>query len=238
MFPRISAVPPDEARGCERALRDIADEISAVHLDADFAIVVAGESSAAAAVRAASASAGGAPIEVHLRGGGALAHLPSLAAAGAALVIVDDQPELAAIISEGHRLGLRVGVMSPIAVPGAVEKLAPHVAVLDVVLVGAAAADGFNKRAVSRVALVRELFADHRRDVEIQIEGGIDETTAALAVTAGADTLVVGRAVFESARPPRRAVRELRAAAQGLGSKAHDDAAERLALLHTVERSG
>jgi ribulose-phosphate 3-epimerase len=48
---------------------------------------------------------------------------------------------------------------------------------------------------VQKVTELREMIGD--REVYIEIDGGVDPTTAPLVVAAGADVLVAGSAVFK-----------------------------------------
>ncbi len=49
-----------------------------------------------------------------------------------------------------------------------------------------------------KVAKIRDRLTDHQR---LEIDGGIDANTVALAVGAGADTLVAGSAIFGKPDP-------------------------------------
>jgi len=50
-----------------------------------------------------------------------------------------------------------------------------------------------------KISRVRELIDTLSPDCELEVDGGIDGTTAALAIEAGANVLVAGSAVFGSA---------------------------------------
>ena len=62
------------------------------------------------------------------------------------------------------------------------------------------------------VAALRESIDQQNLDTIIEIDGGIDPDTIALAAEAGCDSFVAGSAVFKS-DDPVRAVEELRALA-------------------------
>ena len=71
---------------------------------------------------------------------------------------------------------------------------------------------------VPKVARLREMIGD--RDVHIEIDGGVDPSTAPKVAAAGADVLVAGSAVFKhgSVEAPDgygAAIRDIRAAAEG-----------------------
>lgn len=66
-----------------------------------------------------------------------------------------------------------------------------------------------------RIAAVRRMLDERGLDgVELQVDGGIDSTTAPQAAAAGASVLVAGSAVYNGRRPVRDNVAALRAALQ------------------------
>jgi ribulose-phosphate 3-epimerase len=70
----------------------------------------------------------------------------------------------------------------------------------------------FIPRSESKIRAVRDLLRRSGSTAPIEVDGGIDTTTAPRVVAAGADILVAGQAIFGSA-DAERATRELRAAA-------------------------
>jgi ribulose-phosphate 3-epimerase len=70
----------------------------------------------------------------------------------------------------------------------------------------------FIPRSESKIRAVRDLLRRNGSSAPIEVDGGIDTTTAPRVVAAGADILVAGQAIFGSA-DAERATRELRAAA-------------------------
>jgi ribulose-phosphate 3-epimerase len=70
----------------------------------------------------------------------------------------------------------------------------------------------FIPRSESKIRAVRDLLRRAGSTAPIEVDGGIDTTTAPRVVAAGADILVAGQAIFGSA-DAERATRELRAAA-------------------------
>ena len=70
----------------------------------------------------------------------------------------------------------------------------------------------------SKIRRLREMIGD--RPVHIEIDGGVDPTTAPLVAEAGADVLVAGSAVFkggsvEDPAPYGANIRAIRQAAEG-----------------------
>jgi ribulose-phosphate 3-epimerase len=74
-------------------------------------------------------------------------------------------------------------------------------------------AQAFIPRCVPKIASVRALLDAAGNAAPIEVDGGIDTTTARLVVGAGASILVAGNAIFK-ADDPAAAVGQLRAAAQ------------------------
>ena len=100
---------------------------------------------------------------------------------------------LQAIRASGVKAGLALN-------PGtAVEAAAPLLDLCDLVCVMTVnpgfGGQKFIHSCVQKVAQLREMIGD--REVHIEIDGGVDPTTAPLVVAAGADVLVAGSAVFK-----------------------------------------
>jgi ribulose-phosphate 3-epimerase len=70
----------------------------------------------------------------------------------------------------------------------------------------------FIPRTESKIEAVRALLDRQGSRAAIEVDGGIDTSNAGLVVSAGAEILVAGSAIF-GAPDPERATRELRAAA-------------------------
>jgi len=73
-------------------------------------------------------------------------------------------------------------------------------------------AQTFIPRSESKIRAMRALLDREGNSAPVEVDGGIDTTTAARVVAAGATILVAGNAIF-AAPDPVRAVRDLRAAA-------------------------
>ncbi|MDL2237735.1 ribulose-phosphate 3-epimerase [Christensenellaceae bacterium OttesenSCG-928-K19] len=68
---------------------------------------------------------------------------------------------------------------------------------------------GFIPAVMGKITELKEMIHAHGKEIEIEIDGGVNKETAAGIAAAGADVLVAGSAVF-SAPDPVQAVRELR----------------------------
>lgn len=142
------------------------------------------------------------------------AYLPELAEAGVDLVTIhiESVPDPTTAAKRARDLGLRFGVvLSPPTPWGAVE---PFVELCDLVLV-MSVNPGFGGQSLipetlTKVAAARKWVDSHGLNVDIQIDGGINQTNARTARDAGANVFVAGTAVFGT-RDPGSAIEGLRA---------------------------
>jgi ribulose-phosphate 3-epimerase len=113
-------------------------------------------------------------------------------------------------------LGKRVGLAINSATPAAVlEEVLPD---LDLVLV-MTVNPGFGHQhfihsTLPKIQRVRRMIQQVRPECELEVDGGIDEATAPLAVAAGADVLVARTSMFGCDQGVETAIRRLREAAK------------------------
>jgi len=144
-------------------------------------------------------------------------YLEAFRDAGADLVTVHvevgDTAELAA---SARRLGLRVGLACNPDTPFAAVE--PYLERIDLLLVMTVfpgfGGQPFMAEVLAKVAEARAAIDRRGLPVVLEVDGGIDERTAALAARAGARVLVAGSAVFRDGRPAE-AVAAIGAAAAG-----------------------
>jgi ribulose-phosphate 3-epimerase len=138
-------------------------------------------------------------------------------------VEIGDTSEL---LAEARRLGLRAGLALNPETP--YEAIDPFLDQADLILCMTVhpgfGGQSFMEQVVAKVARVRCELDRRRLDAELEVDGGIDEDTAPIVVSAGARVLVVGSAIFGAPRP-WTAARRIREAAcnalpTGPGSKA------------------
>lgn len=95
-------------------------------------------------------------------------------------------------------LGLKAGIALNPATPA--EAVASVLDIADLILVMTVnpgfGGQSFLHSQLAKIARLRELVAETGRDIRIVVDGGVDVTTAAQCITAGADTLVAGTSVF------------------------------------------
>ncbi len=156
------------------------------------------------------------PLDVHLMIEHPDRFIEAFVAAGAASVTVHAEAvvHLHRTVQFIKSLGAKAGVaLNPATPVTALEQIAGD---LDYVLVMTVnpgfGGQTFIPRSESKVRAVRALLDREGSRAPIEVDGGIDVTTAPLIVAAGADVLVAGNAVFGSP-DPERAIRDLRAAA-------------------------
>ena len=112
-------------------------------------------------------------------------------------------------------LNKRVGVAINPATPATVlEEILPD---LDLVLV-MTVNPGFGHQhflnsTLNKIQHVRQLIEQIKPACELEVDGGIDETTAAMCVKAGANVLVAGTAIFGNSLGVGKAIEQLQTAA-------------------------
>lgn len=146
-----------------------------------------------AAVRAA---APGIPIEVHLMVERPEQFVPAFARAGADYVLVQVESTYSlyravhGIAEAGCRPGL---VLNPATPVETLRELVPYVSMVNVMTVEPGfGGQRFISASPDKIRRVREIAPD----LDIEVDGGIDDETAPLVVAAGATLLVAGSAVF------------------------------------------
>jgi ribulose-phosphate 3-epimerase len=107
------------------------------------------------------------------------------------------------LIDQMRALGLRAGVAANPDTP--FEALDPFLGRVDLVLCMTVfpgfGGQEFIPEVMPKVEQVRRALDERRLAVDLEVDGGIDEATAAVAARAGANVLVAGSAVFGGSRP-------------------------------------
>ncbi len=156
------------------------------------------------------------PLDVHLMIEDPDRYIEAFAAAGAAMISVHVEvlPHLHRTLQLVKSFGVKAGVaLNPSTPVVALEEVAGDVDHVLVMTVNPGfGAQTFIPRSESKIRAVRALLDREGNPAPIEVDGGIDTTTAARVVAAGARILVAGNAIF-AAPDPVRAARALRAAA-------------------------
>jgi len=120
----------------------------------------------------------------------------------------------ASLISDARALGLRIGLAANPDTP--FDAVAPFVGDIDLLLLMTVfpgfGGQTFIAEVMDKVAIARREIDHYDLALDLEVDGGIDVTTAPIAVRAGANVLVVGSAIFATS-DPLKAASELRAAA-------------------------
>jgi ribulose-phosphate 3-epimerase len=116
-----------------------------------------------------------------------------------------------------RKLGARAGVVLNPATPAAlIEDVAPEVDFVLVMSVNPGfSGQAFIPHSLDKLRRVRAVLDDRGSAALIEIDGGIDQTNVVDVVSAGANILVAGQAIFGSA-DAEAATRALRASANQL----------------------
>ena len=119
------------------------------------------------------------------------------------------------LISQMRSLGLRVGLAANPDTP--FEAVEPFLGEIDLLLLMTVfpgfGGQSFMGEVMPKVTQAREAIEQHGFALDLEVDGGIDQTTAPVAVAAGANVLVAGSAIF-SKPEPLRAAHDLRVAAR------------------------
>lgn len=154
-------------------------------------------------------------FDVHLMLQRPMAYLEAFRKAGADLIAVhaeceDDTEELLRAI---RRTGAKAGLVLKPATPA--EALFPFAPLLDLAVVMTVepgfGGQKFMADQLEKIAAIRQYIDQYNPDCRLEVDGGIDPTTARQVVAAGADTLVAGSAVYGAA-DPAAAIQALREA--------------------------
>ena len=159
------------------------------------------------------------PFEAHLMVAEPDQFLPRFVEAGCELVIVHAEASrhlhrsLGLVRESGGRAGVALNPATP---PSAVAHVLDLVDLVLVMTVN----PGFGGQAYlasmePKIRAVRAMVAHAGHPVEVEVDGGIGPSTARAAVSAGADVLVAGSALFRDPLGLTHAVAELRSVATG-----------------------
>jgi ribulose-phosphate 3-epimerase len=155
------------------------------------------------------------PLDVHLMIAPADPYLKAFAEAGADIISVHPEasPHLHRSLQTIRQLGKRAGVVLNPATP--IDCVQHVIDLVDLILVMSVnpgfGGQSFIDTSLDKIAALRSLIDLSGRAIDLEVDGGINATTARAAYLAGADVLVAGNAIF---RAPNyaTAILELRAA--------------------------
>jgi ribulose-phosphate 3-epimerase len=163
------------------------------------------------------------PLETHLMISAPDLFLDEFAAAGSDSFLVhwEGNNHLHRTVQRIRTLGKRAGVViNPATASGVLEEIVPDVDQVLVMTVN----PGFSHQqflgtTLPKIGRVRELVERLRPGCEVEVDGGIDATTAPLVVRAGATVLVAGSAIFGAREGVAAAMKRLRTAVNQIRSQ-------------------
>ncbi len=131
-------------------------------------------------------------------------------------VHVETCPHLHRTVERIRKLGMRPGVTLNPSTPA--QSLAEIVPFVDLILVMTVnpgfGGQRFIRTMFRKVAEISSMIERSGREIELEVDGGVDEENARRLVAAGATVLVAGHSIFSHRNIPA-AVRRLRRAAEG-----------------------
>lgn len=142
------------------------------------------------------------PLDVHLMIVKPENYVEAFANAGADFITVhiEASPHLHRTLQMIHALDCKVGVaLNPHTPATAISEI---MNLLDLILVMTVnpgfGGQTFITETMSKIATLRAMIGDAQRDIDIEVDGGINPETAISAAQAGANILVAGSSVFNS----------------------------------------
>lgn len=149
-------------------------------------------------------------LDTHLMISEPLRYAPAFVEAGADSITfhIETTPDPLAAVKEIRKLGVRVGVsLNPGTPAEAIDAVIPHVDLVLVMTVWPGfGGQSYIPECTEKIEVISSLLKSHQW---LEVDGGIAADTIGRAVSAGADTLVAGSAIF-SKPDPAAALRELR----------------------------
>jgi len=153
------------------------------------------------------------PVETHLMIEAPERYISAFREAGAdrMIVHVETCPHLHRVVHQVRETGAGVGVaLNPATSLTTVEEILPDIDLLLIMTVNPGfGGQSFISATLKKIRRARQMIAALGKDIWIEVDGGIDNDTAGLAVEAGAQILVAGSSIF--GKPdPGQACAELR----------------------------
>ena len=144
------------------------------------------------------------PLDVHLMISPVDAFIDLFAEAGADIITFHPEAgphphrTVQAIKAAGCKAGISLNPATPIA---ALEELIEDIDLILVMSVNPGfGGQKFIKTQLEKIRRIRDLITDAGREIELEVDGGINSKNAEEIIAAGADVLVAGTAVFQNGR--------------------------------------
>lgn len=163
------------------------------------------------------------PLEIHLMITDPDLFLEEFCEAGADTFLVhwEGNPNLHRTVQLIKALGKRAGVViNPATTAAVIEEILPDAGQVLVMTVNPGFGHQcFLRSTLPKIGRVRQMIEQINPACDLEVDGGIDEETAPLAVAAGANVLVAGTAIFGDSQGVAAAMKRLRAAANKTGNQ-------------------
>jgi ribulose-phosphate 3-epimerase len=160
------------------------------------------------------------PLEVHLMIEEPIRYLDAFAEAGSdsLLVHVENAANLHRTVQHIKALGKKAGVvLNPATSPVTLAEILPDVDLILVMTVNPGfGGQKFIATTLGKIRRIRQMIDQGKRDIELEVDGGIDAETTPQVVEAGARVLVAGSAIFGAAEGVTSAMHRLRSASAPL----------------------
>ncbi len=154
------------------------------------------------------------PFDVHLMLDNPEKYVDAFTDAGAdhLTIHVEIDGDVAAILDAIRRHGCSTGLSLRPDTPA--ETLKPFMDQIDLILVMTVepgfGGQSFREYVVPKIREIRDMIRNSGRQIHLEVDGGIDATTAPIVVSAGANLLVAGTSVFRAKEGIPAAIRNLR----------------------------
>jgi len=143
------------------------------------------------------------PLDVHLMIVEPERHIDAFAKAGADNITIhlEATPNVHRALMQIHEHNITAGIaINPHTPASALEELMVMVDLINVMTVNPGfGGQSFIMAMKSKIARLRAMIGDSKRKIDLEVDGGIDATTAMEAAQAGANVLIAGSAVFKHA---------------------------------------
>lgn len=161
------------------------------------------------------------PIEVHLMVNGPDTFMPLFSEPGAdrLIVHVEGNPHLHRSVERIKSLGCSAGVVINPATPAvAIDEILPDVDLVLVMTVNPGfGGQKFIQSTLPKISRIWQRIEAQQLQCELEVDGGLDNSTAPLTVDAGADVLVAGSAIFQNDKSISDSLQQLLAASRSTG---------------------
>ena len=140
------------------------------------------------------------PFDIHLMISPVDPYIEEFAAAGADIITahIEAGPHAHRTLQQIKSLGLKAGIsLNPSTPASSLRHILDAVDLILVMTVNPGfGGQNFIEEQIEKIKTIRKMIDETGRDIDLEVDGGVNEKTARRAISAGADVLVAGTAVF------------------------------------------